>query len=274
MPRALIQYHAVQILSWERGLRVSGARYWEIDALRGTAVVMMVVFHTVFSLDYLGVEEFDVTRGFWRAFALTTATLFIAIAGVSLSVSSARAGPALGGRGVALKNLRRGMGIFLVGTGITLVTWLLVPSEFILFGVLHCIGLSIALSPLYLRLGRANLALGAGIILLAPLIGGIPGPLALAWLGIHPADFASLDYVPLVPWLGVFLVGLSLGTLLYPEGLRGFRAAGEEGPLLRPVTFLGRHSLPIYLVHVPVILLLLALLIPGLSARLASLFIP
>jgi peptidoglycan/LPS O-acetylase OafA/YrhL len=47
-----------------------------------------------------------------------------------------------------------------------------------------------------------------------------------------------------------------------------------ESPLLKPVTFLGRHSLPIYLVHVPVILLFLALLVPGLGARLISLFLP
>ena len=253
---------------------MSGGRFWEIDALRGTAVVMMVIFHTVFSISFFDIRDIDVVHGFWRVFALATATLFILIAGVSLSVSSARAGAALDGWRVALKNVRRGAGIFLVGMGITLVTWLIIRNEFVLFGVLHGIGLSIVLSPLFLRLGRANLPLGAGIILLAPFIERIPGPLSLAWLGVHPADFASLDYVPLVPWLGVFLVGMSLGASLYPGGRRGFSAEGEERPLLRPVTFLGRHSLPIYLVHIPVILLFLALLVPGLPARIFSAFLP
>jgi uncharacterized membrane protein len=249
---------------------MSGERYWEIDALRGTAVVMMVIFHTVFSVSFFGVRAVDVAHGFWRSFALATATIFILIAGVSLSVSSARAAPVLGGRGVAWKNVRRGTAIFLVGAGITFVTWLLVRDEFVLFGVLHCIGLSIALSPLFLRFGRANLLPGAGIILLAPFIDRIPGPLFLAWLGVHPADFASLDYVPLVPWLGVFLLGMGLGAILYTGGRRRFPAAAGS-PLLGPVTFLGRHSLPIYLVHVPVILLVLALLVPGLGGRLISL---
>lgn len=251
---------------------MGGVRYGEIDALRGTAVVMMVIFHTVFSVSFFGIVAVDVVHGFWRLFAVATATLFIAIAGVSLSISSARSLQALGASGVAWKNIRRGAGIFLVGMGITLVTRLLVPGEYVLFGVLHCIGLSIVLSPLFLRLGRANIALGVVVILLAPLVGAGTGPLGLAWLGIHPADFASLDYVPLVPWLGVFLAGVGLGTLLYPGGLRGFRANAGEGPHLEPVTFLGRHSLPIYLVHVPVILLVLSLLVPGLAARLLSLF--
>jgi uncharacterized membrane protein len=249
-------------------------RYWEIDALRGTAVVMMVIFHSVFSLNFFGLSPVNVASGFWRLFALSTATIFICIAGLSLSVSSARAAESLDARGVARKNLRRGTGIFLVGTGISLVTWLLIPGEFILFGVLHCIGLSIALSPLFLRLGKVNLSLGTAILLLAPFVDRIAGPLSLAWLGIHPADFASLDYVPLVPWLGVFLVGVSLGGLLYPGGRRGFPAGTAERTVLRPVTFLGRHSLPIYLVHVPLILLFLSLLVPGFGARITSFFVP
>jgi len=253
---------------------MSGERFWEIDALRGTAVVMMVIFHTVFSISFFDVQEVDVVHGFWRVFALATATIFILIAGVSLSVSSARARGALDGWRIAWKNVRRGAGIFLVGMGITVVTWLLIRNEFIIFGVLQCIGLSIALSPIFLRFGRVNLAIGAGIMLLAPFIDRFPGPLSLVWLGVHPPDFASLDYVPMIPWFGVFLVGMSLGTLLYPGGRRSFSAVGEERSLFKPITFLGRHSLPIYLVHVPLILLFLALLVPGLPARVFSLFVP
>jgi uncharacterized membrane protein len=235
---------------------------------------MMVIFHTVFILDFFGVRAAELAAGPWRLFALATATIFIAVAGVSLAISSARAAQRLGRRGVAMKNIRRGAGLLLIGMGISLVTWLLLPGEFILFGVLHCIGLSIALSPLFLGLGRRNLVPGAVLILLAPLAGRIEGPLAIAWLGIHPVDFASLDYVPLVPWLGVFLVGMGLGAALYPGGLRGFPARDEERPSLSPVTLLGRHSLPVYLVHIPAILLVLSLFVPGFGARLISLFTP
>ena len=260
----------------EGAASVSGERFREIDALRGTAVVMMVIFHTVFAVSFLGVRDIDVIQGFWRDFALATATLFILIAGVSISVSSARAGPALGPWRLALKNLRRGAGIFLVGMGITAVTWVFVRDQFVIFGVLHCIGLSIALSPLFLRFGSRNLIPGAVILLLGPVVGMINGPLALLWIGIHPADFASLDYVPLVPWLGVFLLGMGLGATLYAGGRRSFPVRpGAGGSLLaRPVEFLGRHSLPIYLVHIPVILLLLALVVPGLGPRMAAVFLP
>jgi uncharacterized membrane protein len=175
---------------------------------------------------------------------------------------------------VAVRNLKRGAGLFMAGMAISFVTWLVVPGEFILFGVLHLIGLSIALSPLFLGFGRWNLLAGAGIVLLAPFLATLHGPLALVWVGIHPADFASLDYVPLIPWLGVFLLGMGLGSTLYPGGRRGFPGKSGEKPLLRPVTFLGRHSLVIYLVHVPVILLALTLAVPGFGESLLSLLWP
>jgi len=258
----------------EGGWRMAGPRFWEIDALRGTAVVMMVIFHTVFAMSFLGVEPFDVVHGFWRFFALSTATLFIFIAGVSIAVSSARAARTLDPWALALKNLKRGAGIFAVGLGITAVTWIFIPGEFVIFGVLHCIGISIMLSPLFLRLGKVNLAIGALLVALGPVAEAIPGPLPLLWLGIHPADFASLDYVPLLPWLGVFLLGMSIGASLYPGGERGFPARDREVLPARPLTLLGRHSLPIYLVHIPLILLGLALAVPGLAARMVSLFLP
>ncbi|MDT8357971.1 MAG: heparan-alpha-glucosaminide N-acetyltransferase domain-containing protein, partial [Methanomicrobiaceae archaeon] len=32
-----------------------GERYWEIDALRGVAIVAMVLFHIVFDLSFFGI---------------------------------------------------------------------------------------------------------------------------------------------------------------------------------------------------------------------------
>jgi len=67
---------------------------------------------------------------------------------------------------------------------------------------------------------------------------------------------------------------MGLGALLYPDGRRGFPAQERERTSFTPLSFLGRHSLPIYLVHVPVILLALSLLVPGFAAHLFSLFLP
>lgn len=240
-------------------------RFWEIDFLRGSAVVMMVVFHTVFDLAYLGILDIRVSFGPWRFLAVYTATLFLFLAGLSLTISSARAGEVLDRHAYLLKFIRRGAGIFMLGLLITLVTLLLVPGAPILFGILHLIGVSVMLAPLYLPYTQANLVAGIALIVAGAALRTVTGPQYLLWLGIHPAAFSSLDYTPLVPWLGVVLLGVFTGKVLYPGGKSKFNIPDLPFTGRRVMCFLGRHSLIIYLVHQPAILFVIYLLwgIPG-----------
>ena len=237
-------------------------RFPEIDLARGTAVVMMVVFHIGFDLYFLGVTTVPATSAPWRLLALATAGLFLFVVGVSLSISAARARRHLSREEFVLKYLRRGAGIFLLGIAITLVTWILLPGLFIRFGILHLIGLAVVMSPLYTRLSWKNLLLGSAIVALGPVVAGIRGSDWLLWLGFHSPEFYSIDYTPVFPWLGVVLIGVFSGDLLYPGGRQRWQPAVP--PSVRDTFgFLGRHSLAIYLVHQPIILGGIFLLSPG-----------
>ena len=68
--------------------------------------------------------------------------------------------------------------------------------------------------------------------------------------GLSSPSFYSFDYFPLVPWLGIFLIGVSLGKSVY---------ASKRSllPWRLPKTFVnwaGRHSLIIYIAHQPIIM--------------------
>ena len=242
-----------------------GERYWEIDLARGIAVVTMILFHSAFDLDFLGVLPLNVTGGPLQVLAYLTASTFIFIVGVSFTISHARAKRRLTGRDLALKYLRRGLTIFGYGLVITAVTWLLLPSVCIVFGILHFIGVAILLAPFFVRFGTANLITGTACILAGYAANAVTGPWPLLWLGIHPEPFASLDYVPLLPWFGLVLIGMACGSLFYPGGRRGFLLSAAEPALARPFEFLGRHSLVIYFLHQPLILLLIAVLAPDVA---------
>jgi uncharacterized membrane protein len=84
----------------------------------------------------------------------------------------------------------------------------------------------------------------------------------LAPLGITPTQYPAVDYFPIVPWLGVVLLGVFLGNVLYGEKARRFPlpAWGDVFPF-HALEFLGRHSLLIYMVHQP--LLLVGLMVVG-----------
>jgi uncharacterized membrane protein len=152
----------------------------------------------------------------------------------------------------------RGAGIFLLGLLVSLCTLLFLREGFIVFGILHLIGISIILSPLFFRYKKWNIILGFLCITIGFVFSTLNGPMWLLPLGIHPITFYSVDYEPIFPWFGVVLTGMGLGDLLYPKGVRSFTLPQIPEIFVRPLAFMGRHSLIIYLVHQPVIILLIA----------------
>jgi len=83
------------------------SRYPEIDLVRGIAILMMILFHTVFDLFFFRILPVEVYSGFWRYFALATASLFLLIVGISLTISRARAASVKPGIQLALKFVYR-----------------------------------------------------------------------------------------------------------------------------------------------------------------------
>ena len=226
-----------------------------MDAARGVAILMMVVYHFVFDLYAFGGYDVDAVGGFWARFADATASLFLFLVGVSLAISSGR-----GGGGFRKYLLR---GIRILGYGLLLTAIFLVfGMGIVAFGILHLIGVSIILSYPFLKLRFANLVLGV-VIFAAGLYVQAWDPTGSAWLlpfGVVPEGWAMPDYRPLLPWFGVVLVGLFFGNTVYGDGRRPEGLPSAAPAPARPLLPLGQNSLAIYLVHQPVMILLLAAL--------------
>ena len=236
-----------------------GGRFWEIDFARGLAVTLMIVFHFAYDLNYFGRMDVDLPGGLWFLFPRAIAAAFILLAGVSLTISYSRARKKASGSMLFLKYLRRGAWIFSWGLLITLMTCIFIPEEYVVFGVLHFIGLSIVLAYPFIGMRETNLVFGAAAIALGFYVKNIvSGNAYLLWLGVAPAGFASVDYFPLLPWFGVVLIGIYLGNALYPNNKRRMRIMGLQGNrAVKIFCFLGRHSLLVYLMHQPVLIALL-----------------
>lgn len=240
-----------------------GKRFWEIDFLRGIAVVMMIVFHLLFDLSYFGGYNIGVNSGFWLYFARITAGIFIFLVGLSLVLSSERAKK--NGKFSSLKYLKRGLKIFLWGLLITLITWLLLEKGTIIFGILHFIGISILLSYLFISKLRNGLTIWASVVSI--LLAGIAlgrinfGSYFTAFIGLPPADFYTLDFFPLIPWFALVLIGIYIGSLLYKNYERLIEIPDlSENKVIEKICLLGRNSLFIYLLHQPVLILVLYLI--------------
>lgn len=234
-------------------------RFWEIDFARGCAVVLMLIFNYSFALRYFALYTLTNSDLFWFWFPRFIGTLFIFIAGASLVISHSRTKD----KGhFYQKQVKRGMKIFAFGMLITLATLIFVPQEAVWFGILHLIGASVIIAPLFLRFYYAKLFLGLILIIIGAYLQNFFFDFSwLLWLGLKPYGFATLDYFPLMPWFGFFLLGMFFGDVFYKKGKKIFKLHDfSDNVLISSLAFLGRNSLKIYLIHIPALIILLALL--------------
>ena len=128
----------------------------------------------------------------------------------------------------------------------------LIDARYMYFNFLQMMGLSMIICIPFLRLGKWNLIPAVFFILLGIGLEKIKGPAWLMVFGILPPDFVPRDYFPIFPWVGVMLLGVCIGALLYPNGIRRY-AFPEAGKISQALAFIGRYPLEIYLAHIPLI---------------------
>ena len=238
-------------------------RFWEIDFLRGCAVITMVIYHLLYNLYAFGSLNINLYQGFWHYFQVATASTFLALAGVSLTLSYNRT-LQQGKQPRFTKYLKRGLRILGWGMVITVFTYFTLGDWYVRFGVLHCIGVSTILGYFFLALPNDIFTLVVSLLCLAVghILSSHTFPFSfLLFLGFMPHHFHTIDYFPLFPWWGVVLLGIFLGKQLYPGYRRAFSLPDWSQVLpVQVVSFLGRHSLTIYLLHQPIIIVVLYLL--------------
>ncbi|HHO69506.1 MAG TPA: DUF1624 domain-containing protein [Gammaproteobacteria bacterium] len=228
-------------------------RLQSVDLLRGVAIGLMVFYHFCYDLGYYGFADFDFYDSpFWTSFRTLILSLFLGLVGVSLWLAQ--------GRGVKWRKVLRRTALIAVNALlISAVTWQLFGERFIYFGVLHFIVVASLLGLLFLRFYRLNLVLGLALLALGAY--SHPGfdPRAWNWIGFMTHKPATEDYVPLVPWFGVVLLGLFAARWL---SRRGSLSAAREPAWVQRARLLplaGRHSLLIYMLHQPLLMGVLGL---------------
>ena len=224
-------------------------RIWELDALRGLALLGMMGIHFVYDLvDLFGVWNWQ-QPAWYLFFKNNYGAVFFLISGISATLGS--------------HPVKRGAQVFLCGflcTGVTLGMYLLGfagKGIIIYMGVLQCLGLCMMLWPLFRRCPDwALTALGLAMTIAGWYLRTQAFPFwLLTPLGFAPYGFTSSDYFPLLPNFGYFLLGAVVGKRAYAGRTSLFP---RETPPLGLFRWLGRHSLMIYLLHQPVLAAIVA----------------
>ena len=221
-----------------------------LDVTRGFAILLMFVYHFSYDLDYYGFVNLDFAIDkFWLNFRTLIVTLFLAIMGISLYLASYR--------GLHKKHFQqRLMLLIFYSLLVSISSWVMFPTAMIFFGILHFIAVASVLGPLFVQLNIINLILGLSFILIGQFIEHpVFDQSYLQWFGLMTTLPIAVDYVPLLPWFGVVLIGMYLGQLLSQQPSDSFlRRWQSTHPTSKLLALGGRHSLHIYILHQPLFL--------------------
>ncbi len=239
---------------------INKTRYHLIDAIRGFALVNMVVFHLLYDLFIIfSVNSdwaFQPFTSVWERFICCS---FIIVSGIALNFSK--------------RSFKRGIILNVFGFLITIVTVLIIPEQAIWFGILNFLGCAMMiLQPLRVYAEKTPPFAGAVLCLIIFMIfyrlpdGYIGfGSLKLfelpnflysfkwlAFLGLPSAEFHSTDYFPIFPWIFLFATGYFAWRFIRDKGFDRFFTL--KIPMM---SFIGRHTMIVYIVHQPVIMAVL-----------------
>ena len=219
-----------------------------IDVIRGISILAMITFHFAFDMMYFGFAKSDlIYQPDWKLFERMIAFSFLFIAGLSLSIThEAR---------IKWKSFIRRYGVTAICAAlISTVTYILFGNDMIRFGILHAISVSGLISLLLLKLNSLSLALLAFLIFLVNLLIEQPlqGDYFWQWLIYTTETPNSLDYRPIIPWIAPFILGMASCQLFKKWGLLETRN-GIIHRELSILSWLGRNSLIIYLIHQPIL---------------------
>lgn len=224
-----------------------------IDALRGLAIVLMIIYHFCYDLTYFQLAKFDFYRDpFWLNFRDFIVGSFVFIVGVSFSLATQEK--------INWPSYKKRL---LVITGcalaISLLTYFMFPGRTIFFGILHFIALASVLALLFRKFFWINLFTGIGILIVSNTI-RLPvfNNDWLVWIGFYTQKPATEDFVPIFPWFGIVLIGMFVGKyLLRKPVLVNVASKFPKEKQFNWLLLAGRNSLLIYMIHQPILMSLI-----------------
>ncbi len=210
-------------------------------------MVWMAAFHFLFDVNHFGFmkpRQAFFHDPFWTAQRSVILGTFLFTAGVSLAITMARGQTWPG-------FMRRWLQVVACAALVSLATWVVFPKAWVWFGVLHGMAVMLLLTRLLAPMGKTLALLGAVMLVVLPFFKTTGMEVTVVrWLGMGISKPITQDWVPLVPWMGVMLLGFVVGQWAHAHQRQWLSKPMPKS--LSPLVILGRWALLFYMLHQPV----------------------
>ena len=222
------------------------SRYPVIDCIRGFAIIAMIAYHFGFDLNMQGYISQDINHNSnWQVARSLILGTFLFVAGFSMALATNQN---------IKRRLIRLVRIAACAVLVSIGSYFMFPDSWIFFGVLHFVLVGTIICWLVMPYQKLLLILAmslltVGILYQSPIFNS---PF-LQWLGMMTYKPITEDYVPLLPWLGLMMIGARMGQLALTKS-KLWLFDYKLSSILLPVQWLGQHSLIVYMLHQPILL--------------------
>lgn len=225
---------------------IKSLRYPIIDTIRGLAILAMMMYHFGFDLNMQGYIVQDLNHSLvWQIARSLILGTFLFVSGFSMALAAHHS------LKMRLLRLARIVGCAML---VSMMSYIMFPTSWIFFGVLHFIVIANLICWIFMKyekllLPTAIIVLAFGFFHQSALF---DQPL-LQWIGMMTHKPITEDYVPILPWLGIMLIGLYIGKSILREK-NYWLLSFKPNAVLKPAQWLGKHSLAVYMLHQPLLL--------------------
>jgi uncharacterized membrane protein len=204
-----------------------------LDLMRGIAIIMMIVFHFIYDLNYFNFSDIPLFTH-WAGITWRHLIVFLFLSAVGISLVFAH------NKGVKFKKYFKrliylGIAALIVSAG----TYLMDSNTWVYFGILHLIWVSSLIAIFFVS--RPIISILIAALILIGFIFDQPSLSFISYIFKPYLPSSTVDIYPLFPYLSFVFIGIFLGHYPYYQKIFTFR--------LNWLEVIGKHALIIYLTH-------------------------
>jgi len=237
-----------------------------LDKLRGGAFILMFIFHFFIAINLFTNNYYNLDSFIIKYIGIIARYLFLLLLGISLYLSYKNS---KNNEDYRKKQLKRSIQLLVAGIYVTIITYLIIPDKYIVFGILHFMAVIILILFNFVN----NIPLLLIIFISVEFIKNIKldflndGSFKTFIKGIFGFSFYknTVDHFYILKWINIIIIGILIGHIinyinnfnkLHDRNNKNIIKKNNNNSLL---TKIGKNTLILYIIHLPILYIITTL---------------